>query len=175
MRIIAGTWGGRRIDAPGGRETRPTADRVREAWMSALAADLPDADVLDLFAGSGALGLEAVSRGASAATFVERAPAALKVLRANIAALGAGERARVVAGDAFRFVEGLDAYAFDVALADPPYGGGLAAGLVEQFRRTPFARLLVVEHRRGEELPPVPDARERRYGDTRLTFIPAPV
>lgn len=142
--------------------------------MSALAGALPGATVLDLFAGSGALGLEALSRGARAATFVERAPAALRVLRKNIATLGAGESARVVGGDALRFVEGLDPEAYDLALADPPYGRGLAGALVERFARTPFARLLVVEHRRDDDLPSLPDARERRYGDTRLTFIPAP-
>jgi 16S rRNA (guanine966-N2)-methyltransferase len=142
--------------------------------MSALAADIPGASVLDLFAGSGALGLEALSRGAGSAVFVERAGVAVRVLRANIAAVGAEERSRVVAGDALRFVEGLEADAFDLALADPPYGRGLAAALADRFRVTPFARLLVVEHRRGDDLPAMPDARERRYGDTRLTFIPAP-
>ena len=141
--------------------------------MSALAADLPDSTVLDLFAGSGALGLEALSRGAREATFIERAPSALKVLRANIETVGAGGRARVVAADALRYLAGLEPGAFDMALADPPYGKGLAAAVVERFAEVPFARLLVVEHRRGDTLPDVPVARERRYGDTRLTFIPA--
>lgn len=142
--------------------------------MSAIAPELPGATVLDLFAGSGALGLEALSRGAQEATFVEKAPAALKVLRANLAALGAGERARVVVGDAVRFLEALEPNAFDIALADPPYGRGLAAAVVDRFRGTAFARLLVVEHRRDDSLPDFPDARERRYGDTYLTFLPAP-
>lgn len=142
--------------------------------MSAIAGELPGASVLELFAGSGALGLEALSRGAREATFVEKHPAALKVLRGNVAALGAGERAHVVVGDAVRFVEGLEPNAFDLALADPPYGRGLAAAVVERFRGKPFARLLVVEHRRDDSLPYLPDARERRYGDTCLTFVPAP-
>lgn len=142
--------------------------------MSALAADLPGASVLDLFAGSGALGLEALSRGAREATFVERAPKALEVLRANLAAVGAGDRARVVPVDALRFVAGLALQAYDLALADPPYGRGLAGAVVEQFRQTPFARLLVVEHRRDDVLPAGPVVRERRYGDTHLTFISAP-
>lgn len=142
--------------------------------MSALAADLPDASVLDLFAGSGALGLEALSRGARSATFVERAPAALKVLRANIVALGAGSRATVAAMDALRFVQGVEEMEFDLALADPPYGRGLAAALVGEFRRRPFARLLVVEHRRDDAIPEHPADRARRYGDSLLTFIPAP-
>lgn len=173
MRIIAGQWGGRPIAAPPGRDTRPTADRVREAWMSAIAAELPGSRVLDLFAGSGALGLEALSRGAESVTFVERAPQALKVLRANLAALGAEERSRVVGADALRFVEALPEGEYDLALADPPYGRGLAAALVERFLGHSFADLLCIEHRRDDRLPAAAGARERRYGDTLLTFIPA--
>ena len=142
--------------------------------MSVIAAELPGARVLDLFAGSGALGLEALSRGAESVTFVERAPQALKVLRANLALLGAEDRVRVVGTDALRFVETVEPGEYDVALADPPYGRGLAAGIVERFLRRPFAGLLCVEHRRDDPRPPATDARERRYGDTLLTFIPAP-
>ena len=174
MRIIAGSWGGRRIGAPPGRDTRPTTDRVREAWMSAVSPVLPGARVLDLFAGSGALGLEALSRGAAHATFVETAPAALRALRANLQALGAEDASTVVRTDALRFVGGLDAGAFDLALADPPYGQGLADALVRAWLERPFAGLLCVEHRRDDALPDVPDARERRYGDTVLTFYTAP-
>src|SRR5215210_1077270 len=100
MRIVAGEWGGRRIQAPPGRGTRPTTDRVREAWMSAVAVDIPGARVLDLFAGSGALGLEALSRGAASAVFVETGAPALKALRANLDALGAAARASIVKTDA---------------------------------------------------------------------------
>lgn len=142
--------------------------------MSAIAGDLPGARVLDLFAGSGALGLEALSRGAESVTFVERAPQALKVLRANLALLGAEERVRVVATDALRFVDSLEPGEYDLALADPPYGRGLAAGIAERFLRRPFAALLCIEHRRNDAIPPAVGARERRYGDTLLTFIPAP-
>jgi 16S rRNA (guanine966-N2)-methyltransferase len=174
VRIIAGEWGGRRIQAPPGQATRPTTDRVREAWMSVLAPEIPGARVLDLFAGSGALGLEALSRGAAHATFVESAAPALRVLRANLEALGAGERATVVRGDALRFADGLAPGAFDLALADPPYAKGLAAALVERFLGRPFARVLALEHRVSDEIPALPAARERRYGDTVLTFLPAP-
>ena len=121
MRIVAGRWGGRTIATPPGRDTRPTAERVREALMSVLAAELPGARVLDLFAGSGALGLEALSRGAEQATFVESAERASRVLRGNIAALGASENARVVNSDALRFLNGIEALEFDLAFADPPY------------------------------------------------------
>jgi 16S rRNA (guanine966-N2)-methyltransferase len=174
VRIVAGEWGGRRIAAPPGRATRPTQDRVREAWMSAVAPHLAGARVLDLFAGSGALGLEALSRGASHAVFVENAPAALRVLRENIALLGAGERARTVRGDAVRFACELPAAAFDVAFADPPYGVGLAEAVVGAFLRVPFAALLCIEHRADERIPAAEGARVRRYGDTSLTFLPAP-
>jgi 16S rRNA (guanine966-N2)-methyltransferase len=174
MRIVAGEWGGRRIQAPAGRGTRPTTDRVREAWMSALAPELPGARVLDLFAGSGALGLEALSRGALHATFVEQDARALSALRANLAALGAEERATVLRSDALQYASRLQPGAFEVAVADPPYGQGIAAELALAFQRTPFAGLFCVEHGRGDALPEIPGARTRRYGDTSLTFIPAP-
>jgi 16S rRNA (guanine966-N2)-methyltransferase len=174
VRIVAGEWGGRRIAAPPGRATRPTRDRVREAWMSAVAPHLPGARVLDLFAGSGALGLEALSRGARHAVFVEQAPAALRVLGENVAALGAAERVRIVRGDAVRYASGLDAGDFDLAFADPPYGEGLAAAVAEAFVRVPFAALLCIEHGAADRLPEIADARARRYGDSWLTFLPAP-
>jgi 16S rRNA (guanine966-N2)-methyltransferase len=142
--------------------------------MSAVAPELPGARVLDLFAGSGALGLEALSRGAEHATFVENAPSALRVLQTNLAALGASERSTIVRTDALRYVRALDALSFDLAFADPPYAKGIAAALVEVFLERPFAGLLCVEHRRTDPLPEAPGARERRYGDTQLTFIPAP-
>jgi 16S rRNA (guanine966-N2)-methyltransferase len=174
VRIVAGEWGGRRIAAPPGRATRPTQDRVREAWMSAVAPHLPGARVLDLFAGSGALGLEALSRGAEHAVFVEQAPAALRVLRENLRTLGAEGRTEVVRADAVRHAAGLEAGAFDLAFADPPYGEGLAAAVAEAFARVPFAALLCIEHAADDPLPELPGARRRRYGDTRLTFLPAP-
>jgi 16S rRNA (guanine966-N2)-methyltransferase len=174
VRIVAGEWGGRRIQAPPGRDTRPTTDRVREAWMSAVAAEIPGARVLDLFAGSGALGLEALSRGAAEAVFVESGAPALRALRANLDALGAIGRSTVVRGDALKYLAGLGEGAFDLAFADPPYGKGLAAALVSAFQDLRFARLLCVEHRVSDALPPVEGARERRYGDTVLTFLSAP-
>jgi 16S rRNA (guanine966-N2)-methyltransferase len=174
VRIIAGDWGGRRIKAPGGRDVRPTTDRVREAWMSALGGRLDGLTVLDLFAGSGALGLEALSRGAAHATFVEIARASLRSLEENVRLLGAGERCTVVKGDAMKYVGRLDAGAFDLALADPPYDRGLAAALLERFQAVPFARELWVEHRTGEPLPQLPGLVRRRYGDTMLTIITSP-
>ena len=136
--------------------------------MSILQPRLPGATVLDLFAGSGALGLEALSRGAARALFVEVAPHSLRALRENIEALGAEDVASVRRVDALRFAAALPAFAFDVAFADPPYGDGAAALLAKQWHVTPFASVLGIEHRKGE---PMPDGGEsRRYGDTVLTF-----
>src|SRR5437763_12319099 len=129
MRIVGGRWRGRRIDAPKGDRVRPTADRVREAWMSIVSPWLAGARVIDLFAGSGALGLEALSRGAEIVDFVEIAPKSLATIRANADALGAGSAAVIHRADALRFVEGLEAHAYDVAFADPPYDLGLAPQL----------------------------------------------
>ena len=156
---------------PRGTATRPTADRVREAWMSILQPRLQDAIVLDLFAGSGALGLEAISRGAASAVFVERAVPALDLIRKNIDLLGVGDRVRIVRADGVRFASELGAGAYDIALADPPYAEEHAARLVEVFRRVPFASILAVEHAATKAL----DGDDtRRYGDTAITFCHAP-
>lgn len=171
MRIVAGEFGGRRLVIPKDTRVRPTADRVREAWMSILGAALPGARVLDLFAGSGALGLEALSRGAASAEFVELGAPSIKALRANIAALGLGARCEVHKGDALRHARALPPGAFDVAFADPPYDHDAAEELVALFRQTPFARILSVEHRATLALP---GDETRRYGDTSLTFCHAP-
>src|SRR5688500_13803804 len=119
MRIVAGRWRGRRITAPPGLQVRPTLDRVREAWMSILQLDLPSARVLDLYAGSGALGLEALSRGATSADFVERDPRSLRALAANIESLDAGGIATVHRKAALAFAESLGSLDFDVVFADP--------------------------------------------------------
>src|SRR5215468_9284248 len=107
MRIVAGRWRGRRIGAPRDERVRPTGDRVREAWMSIVAPWLPGARVLDLFAGSGALGLEALSRGAAVADFVEISPASIATIRDNAAQLDAGASAIIHRADALRFVTAL--------------------------------------------------------------------
>ncbi len=130
MRLIAGRWEGHGLKTIRGRDVRPTTDRVRESWMSALGDRVVGATVLDLFSGSGALGLEALSRGADQVVLVERTRGALSVIKSNIEKLGAGEECTVVADDVFRFLARLDK-PFDIALADPPYGTGAAARLVE--------------------------------------------
>jgi 16S rRNA (guanine966-N2)-methyltransferase len=168
MRIVAGEWRGRQIKAPRDDRVRPTADRVREAWMSIVTPWLDGARVLDLCAGSGALGLEALSRGARRAEFVELNTKSLRALRENIALLGAGETTLVHRGDAVRYIATLEPASFDVAFADPPYGLGLAEAIAERWLVVPFASLLGVEHSARDEMP---DGGEtRRYGDTAITL-----
>jgi 16S rRNA (guanine966-N2)-methyltransferase len=168
MRIVAGAWRGRQIKAPSGDLVRPTGDRVREAWMSIVNASLPDASVLDLFAGSGALGLESLSRGAREAHFVENAAKSLQVIAANIRTLDAGDRAIVHRADAVKFLDKLGAEHFDVAFADPPYDKGLATAVAERWLVNPFADLIGIEHRRDEKLPGEPEVRQ--YGGTSISF-----
>ena len=169
---MAGRWRGRTLVAPAGNEVRPTADRVREAWLSVVQPDLAGARVIDLFAGSGALGLEALSRGASYVDFVEQGAPGLRALTRNIEALGAGDQARVHRAEAIRYMMGLKAGAYDVAFADPPYGHGLAARVAEQWLETPFADVLGIEHGKAEEMPE--GGASRRYGSTALTFYRNP-
>ncbi len=176
MRIVAGTHRGRRLVAPPGRDTRPTSDRVREAVFSIL-GPLEGAAVLDLFAGSGALGLEALSRGAARVTFVERAPAALKAIAANVAALGVD--ADVRARDVRAFVRDASAAGgpYDLVFLDPPYRD--AAGLGPALELAPLLAAggrAVSESDRREPLAlaglAVTD--ERRYGDTLIRIHSLP-
>jgi 16S rRNA (guanine966-N2)-methyltransferase len=138
--------------------------------MSAAASELPGARVLDLFSGSGALGLESLSRGAVEVVFVERGREALRALRENVASLDAEAEVTVVADDVFRFLDRPEG-GFDVALADPPYGTGDAAKLVDRFLQRPFARTLWLEHAWRDELALPAGVRTRRYGDTALTTL----
>ena len=168
MRIVAGQWRGRRLVTPKGDIVRPTADRVREAWMSIVSPWLPEARVLDLFAGSGALGIEALSRGATSVDLVDTGAPALKAIATNLEQVGAGDAATVHRTDAFAYLEKLAAHAYDVAFADPPYDKGLAARVAERWLATPFADILGIEHRAFEAMPD--GGEKRRYGGTAITF-----
>ena len=172
LRVIGGELRGRRLRSPTGRSTRPTSARVREAWFSAIAGHLPGASVLDLFAGSGALGIEALSRGAATVRFIESDRGALNELRANVRALDLEPRTEVIRSDVFRALSrsGPGSRAFELALADPPYGLGLARQLVEVWLEQPFAGMLCIEHRRSELDETQPDWT-RVYGDTELSFF----
>lgn len=168
MRIVAGKWRGRSISAPPGRNVRPTLDRVREAWMSILQKEIPGARVLDLYAGSGALGLEALSRGADSADFIENDQRTLLRLKSNIELLGA-DNATVRRSDALRYAESLESGAYDIAFADPPYTGGLAERIAEVWLRRRFASILSVEHDAKVTLDGGSDTR--RYGSSAITFF----
>lgn len=168
MRIVGGEWRGRAIKAPSGSAVRPTLDRVREAWMSIVQLSLPGARVLDLFAGTGALGIEALSRGAVTAEFVDSDPRSLTVLRSNLETLGARDRATVTRADALEFVETLPRDAFDVVFADPPYATDACVKLAERWLRMPFSTTIGIEHLRSVAMPPGGDTR--RYGDSGVTF-----
>lgn len=168
MRIVGGEWRGRTINAPRGSSVRPTLDRVREAWMSIVQLSLPGARVLDLFAGSGALGIEALSRGAMSAEFVDSDPGSLTVLRANLDALGAAGRATVTRADALEFADVLSPDSYDVVFADPPYTSAACVELAERWLREPFAAIIGIEHSQGTPMPAGGDTR--RYGDSGITF-----
>lgn len=139
--------------------------------MSIVAPWLPEARVLDLFAGSGALGIEALSRGAASVDLVENAAPSLRAIEDNLNAVGAGNEARVHRTEALTFIATLDAHAYDVAFADPPYDKGLAAKVAEQWLLQPFADLLGIEHRAFEAMPA--GGEKRKYGGTAITFYRA--
>ena len=171
MRIVSGRWRGRTIAAPPDARVRPTADRVREAWLSIVQGDVPGARVLDLFAGSGALGLEALSRGAASADFVDVSTRSLRALRANVESLGAHDAVEIHREDALRFIARLPVRAYDLAFADPPYGLGLAQRVAECWFAVQFATVIGIEHSAREDL--APGGETRRYGDTAITFYRA--
>ena len=173
MRVVAGTHRGRRLVAPSGRAVRPTADRVREA-LFAILGPLEGARALDLFAGSGALGIEALSRGAESAVFVDSDPRAVRAIRANLAGLGL--EAAVRRADALVFLRRSAAAGerYGLALVDPPYSSAprLAGPLSELLPAIllPDARIVTESDSRRPLLLELPLDDERRYGDTRLAF-----
>src|SRR5438552_92158 len=171
LRIIAGEFKGRRLKTPAGRTVRPTGDRVKEAWFSILQQSIAEARVLDLFAGSGALGFEALSRGAVAVDFVETHRASLAALKANAEALKVEGRVTIHRCDAPRFAHRLQPAAYDVAFADPPYASEAAARLVELYGIIPFARVFSIEH--SADLS-IMAGDTRRYGDTAITILQSP-
>jgi 16S rRNA (guanine966-N2)-methyltransferase len=169
MRVIAGTHGGRELIAPTGRATRPTSDRVREALFSIL-GDIQGMRVLDLFAGSGALGIEALSRGADEATLVDSAPHAIAAIRRNLEALGLD--AEVVRQPADRFLQAAshDARQYDLVFLDPPYRHASTLGRELTSALTPIlapdARVVAESDRRSPLGLELSLLDERRYGDT---------
>ncbi len=177
MRIIAGKWRGRSIDAPPGHATRPTADRARETLFSMLASRLgsfEDLRVADLFAGSGALGLEALSRGAAEAVFVEQDPAAIAAIRRNTDTLGATIRLLTNSAHALP-----PAQPFDLILADPPYAPGSGSAAIEAVIRAGWLApggWISIETARGDAVEPGPliEDATRTVGRARLTLLRRP-
>jgi 16S rRNA (guanine966-N2)-methyltransferase len=174
MRVIAGAYRGRRLKVPPGVRTRPTADRVREALFSVL-GHVEDMRVADLFAGSGALGIEALSRGAEHATFVEKSHAAVGVLKFNLAALGIVEGVEVFEWDAVRWLETVGGeLEFDLVFVDPPYSSAprLGAPLTELLPGilSPHATIVTESDKREPLVLDLPLDDERVYGDTRIAL-----
>jgi 16S rRNA (guanine966-N2)-methyltransferase len=171
MRIVAGQFAGRDLTSPSDTRVRPTAENVRASLLDVLARDLPGARVLDLFAGTGALGLEAISRGALSADFVEFRPASLHALRANVATLRLRDRTRIFKRDALPFAAALAAESYDIAFADPPYESRMLDRLIETWKAVAFARVLAVEHAKNHVLP---RGQVRRvFGDSAITIYRA--
>jgi 16S rRNA (guanine966-N2)-methyltransferase len=182
MRIIAGVFKGRRLVTPRGATTRPTADQVRIALMDALGPRLPDARVLDLFAGAGGVGLEALSRGAAHATFVERDPRAVEALDENIRTLGVESRAALARGDVARQLGRLatGGRRFEIVFLDPPYALDLGEQTLAALGASELVApdgVVVAQH--FTKRPPAAEYgalrsfRMRRFGETTLTFFRA--
>jgi 16S rRNA (guanine966-N2)-methyltransferase len=178
MRVIAGSAKGRVLDAPRGGATRPATDRIRETLFAILEPELDEARVLDLFAGAGTLGIEALSRGAASVTFVERSPDALKALRKNIATTEFGDRAEVIAADVLSFIERSVVGPYDVVFCDPPFSDVALLEATLAHRR--LARALAPEARVIARVlkkyqPRLPDGasvtRVKQIGEETLLFL----
>lgn len=170
MRIIQGKWAGVSLVSPGGR-VRPTPEGFRGAIMEWLAEDLPRARVLDLFAGTGALGLEALSRGARSVDFVEHSPEALHSLKANRAKLRVTKYTRLFKKDVFVFLEGVTEPVYDLVFADPPYTSRAAPWLAEGWLAKPYSTVISIEHPRSMTLPG--GGIRRVYEDSAVTIYRA--
>ena len=153
MRIVGGRFSGRDLTSPSDFRVRCTAEEVRAGLLDAIAGEIQGARVLDLFAGTGAVGLEAISRGARSADFVEFRPASLHALKANVAALGLRRQTRIFKRDAVPFAEALGAESYDVAFADPPYSSKILDRVLEAWRQRRFARVFAVEHDPAHDVP----------------------
>ena len=172
MRIVGGKFAGMDLTSPNDFRVRPTAEPVRAAMLDRLGALVNEARILDLFAGTGALGLEALSRGAASADFVETRPASLHALKANIILLRARERTRVFKRDALPFAAALREGGYDITFVDPPYGSRMLDRVIEGWQRTRFSPVLVAEHATTHALPA--GARLERFGETSVSFYGLP-
>jgi 16S rRNA (guanine966-N2)-methyltransferase len=171
MRIVSGKFAGRDLTSPNDFRVRPTAEHVRAALLDLLGPDLKNARVLDLFAGTGALGLEAISRGAHSVDFVETRPSSLHALRANIASLRVRNRTRVFKRDALPFAAALEPDSYDIAFVDPPYGSRMLDRVFDSWRERRFSAILAVEHASDHDLPR--GALRRTFDETSVTIYRA--
>jgi 16S rRNA (guanine966-N2)-methyltransferase len=153
VRIVGGRFAGRDLTSPADFRVRPTAEKVRAAMLDHLAADVKSAAILDLFAGTGALGLEAISRGATTADFVETRPSSLHALRANVGLLKQSKFTRIFKRDAVQFAEALTEPRYGVAFADPPYESRMLDRVVAAWMRTKFSAVLAIEHAATHAVP----------------------
>ncbi len=172
MRIVGGKYAGRALTSPADFRVRPTAEHVRAGTLDALALDLADASMCDLFAGTGALGLEALSRGAKRCDFVETRPASLHALKANIITIRMKERARVFKKDAVPFAAALGPNAYDIVFVDPPYGSRMLDHVIAAWLEKKFSRILVCEHERHHSLPN--GAKRLDFGETVVSIYRLP-
>jgi len=176
LRVSGGEARGRRLKAP--KNIRPTQGIVKQAIFNIVASQIEDARVLDLFAGSGAIGIEALSRGAAHVTFVDREPRGLAILRQNLDALGLKELAHVVRADVPRWLEGLPDLlkSADLVFLDPPYGDEVFDRSLKAIDRSEASVVVVAEYSRRQSLPALARLRverERRYGDTMVAVLKA--
>lgn len=171
MRILKGKLAGRDLTSPDDKRVRPTAEHVRGALLDLLGADLTNARILDLFAGTGALGLEALSRGAMSADFVEFRPGSLHALKANVAALRLRDSTRVFKKDALPFAAALKPGSYDIAFADPPYESRMLDRVIDSWNTGKFSRILAVEHARTHQLPK--GAHYKTFDDSAITIYRA--
>jgi 16S rRNA (guanine966-N2)-methyltransferase len=169
VRIVSGKFAGRDLTSPNDFRVRPTAERVRAAMLDMLRADLAGARVLDLFAGTGALGLEAISRGARSADFVEIRPSSLHALRANVAVLRLRERTRIFKKDALPFAAALAEGTYEIAFVDPPYESRMLDRVIDSWRATRFSPILAIEHASTHALPG--GTEKRIFDDTTVTIF----
>jgi 16S rRNA (guanine966-N2)-methyltransferase len=175
MRVIAGEAGGIRLTAPRDPAVRPITDRVKETLFGILGERVLDATVLDLYAGSGAIGIEALSRGAERAVFVERGREALAALRSNLERTRLGQDAEVHAADVMRFLARAPTHRYDLVVLDPPYSEHAILAPLERLmpHLAPDATI-VVKHYWRTDLPEMAElrvVRQRRFGETGLTFL----
>lgn len=167
MRIIGGKWADKKLMSPSGR-VRPTSEVLRSLSMDMVKQHLEDARCLDLFAGTGALGLEALSRGAKSCDFVENGPSAIHSLKANVAAMRARNYTRIFDRDAIPFVERITQVAYDIAFVDPPYGSRKLDRVIARWLEVPFSRILVIEH--AADHPVAVKGRSKRIEDSVVTI-----